>query len=102
MSMLHLVNKSPFERNTLDACLRLAKTGSSVLLMEDGIYAAMKGTAKSAAVSNAMANITFYVLGPDLNARGISEDQVIDGIKVVGYSDFVNLVVEHDNNQTWL
>ncbi|MGD8498050.1 MAG: sulfurtransferase complex subunit TusB, partial [Chromatiales bacterium] len=44
MSMLHTVNKSPFDRNTLDACLRLAKPGSAVLLIEDGVYAATKGT----------------------------------------------------------
>ena len=40
--MLHLVNKSPFDRNALDSCLRLANPGSSVLLIEDGVYAAFR------------------------------------------------------------
>ncbi|MCP4411990.1 MAG: sulfurtransferase complex subunit TusB, partial [Gammaproteobacteria bacterium] len=31
--MLHTVNKSPFERNTLKSCLRIAKPGSAVLLI---------------------------------------------------------------------
>lgn len=102
MSMLHTVNKSPFEKNSLESCLRLAAEGSSVLLIEDGVYGAMKGTNKSAMVSDAMANIKFYVLGADLQARGISEDQLIDGFSVVDYGDWVDLVAEHDSNQAWL
>ncbi len=102
MGMLHTVNKSPFERNTLESCLRLAQEGSSVLLIEDGVYAAAKGTSVADKVSSAMGGIKFYVLGPDIKARGMKEDQVIDGIKVVDYNDFVDLVTEHDNVQSWL
>jgi tRNA 2-thiouridine synthesizing protein B len=42
MAMLHTVNKSPFERNSLDSCLSHAKAGSSILLFEDGIYAVIR------------------------------------------------------------
>lgn len=41
--LLHTVNKSPFERNALESCLQHAKKGSSVLLIEDGVYGAIKG-----------------------------------------------------------
>jgi len=102
MSMLHTVNKSPFERDSLASCLRLAVNGSAVLLIEDGIYGAMSGTENSAMVKESMEGISFYVLGPDLKARGISEDRVIDGIKVVDYKGFVDLVAEHDSSQAWL
>ena len=102
MAMLHTVNKSPFERNTLNSCIGMAKSGSSVLLIEDGIFAALKGTAVSDKVSKAMESLTFYVLGPDLTARGMTEDQVIDGIKVVDYAGFVDLTAEHENFQAWL
>ena len=47
MSILHLVNKSPFERNNLDSCLRLAAKGSAVLLFEDGVIGAMQNTKHS-------------------------------------------------------
>jgi hypothetical protein len=36
MSVLHIVNKSPYDRNSLDACLRLAQPDSAILLIEDG------------------------------------------------------------------
>ncbi len=39
MTMLHTVNKSPFEKTSLDSCLRFAQEGSAILLLEDGVYA---------------------------------------------------------------
>lgn len=102
MTMLHTVNKSPFERNTLDSCLQLAKAGCAILLTEDGVIGAMQGTAHSKKIEGAMKNISFYVLGPDLKARGLSEDNVMDGIKVVDYSGFVDLAAEHESVQSWL
>ncbi|MGD8570206.1 MAG: sulfurtransferase complex subunit TusB [Gammaproteobacteria bacterium] len=102
MAMLHTVNKSPFEKNSLESCLRLAVKGSSVLLIEDGVYGAMKGTSKSGLIDDTKGDITIYALGPDLDARGISKDKIIDGIKVVDYGDFVDLVAEHSASQAWL
>lgn len=102
MTMLHTVNKSPFERNTLESCLRLAKKGSAVLLFEDGVIGAMQNTKFSEKVSQAMNDLSFYVLGPDIKARGLSEKKVIDGIKVVDYNDFVDLTAEHNAVQSWL
>ena len=102
MATLHTVNKSPFDRDMLATCIRLAAKGSSVLMMEDGIYGAMKGTKASDMVSGAMGDISFYVLGPDLKARGIDESKLIDGIKVVDYSGFVQLSVDNDKVQAWV
>lgn len=102
MSMLHTVNKSPFERTTFASCISMAKSGSSILLIEDGVVAATKGTTAADSITKAMEGISFYVLGPDLSARGLSEDNLIDGIKTVSYEGFVELVAEHDTVQSWL
>lgn len=102
MATLHTVNKSPFERNALEACLRLAAKGGSVLFIEDGVYGATKGTSKAKLVEDAKGDLTFYVLGPDLKARGIDESKLIDGVEVVDYSGFVKLTVENDKVQAWL
>ena len=101
-TMLHLVNKSPFERNNLDSCLRLAQSGSSVLLLEDGVYAAMNNAAHAESIKEKMGDLTFYVLGPDVSARGLDDSPLIDGINVVDYGGFVDLVAEHDVAQSWL
>ncbi len=100
MAMLHTVNKSPFESSTFDTCLGLVKSGATVLLIEDGVYAATSGNAASDKIANAN-GISFCVLGPDLQARGL-ENKLADGIKVVDYEGFVNLVAEHDSVQSWL
>ena len=96
MAILHTVNKSPFEKNSLETCLRIAIEGSSVLFIEDGVYGAMDGTSLNGKVSDASNRLHFYVLGPDLKARGLSEDEVMDCIEVIDYEGFVDLVVKHD------
>lgn len=99
--MLHIVNKSPFERDSLESCLRHAASGSTILLIEDGVYAALKGTSVADTVSKAMGEFSFRVLEPDLEARGVS-DKVMDGVERADYGDFVDMVTSSDNVQSWL
>ncbi len=101
MSTLHTVNKSPFQTNSLDRCLQMAKDGSAVLLIEDGVLGVAKGTVLSSKIEDAMKNVSIYALSPDLDARGI-QDRVLDGVKVVDYSGFVDLAADHDKVQSWL
>ena len=102
-TMLHIVNKSPFERNALASCLDTAQDGSAVLLIEDGVVGATVGSRLNDAIRQAgKRNMAFYVLSPDLKARGFSATQVLEGVKLIGYEDFVDLVVDHDNVQSWL
>lgn len=100
--MLHTVNKSPFERNALDSCLRFAQKDSTILLIEDGVYAALKGTAQTAKVEAALKAHEIYALGPDLKARGLEETRLIAGIKVVDYGGFVDLAVDKGTVNSWL
>lgn len=102
MSILHTVNKSPFERSSLDSCFKFAQPGAGVLLIEDGVYAALAGTSADVRVREALATLKLYVLGPDLKARGFGEDRLIPGISVVDYAGFVDLAAEHDKVQAWL
>ena len=99
--MLHTVNKSPTERNALESCFRYLKKGSVVLLIEDGVYGALKGSTTTKMVEQTLKNFPIYALYPDIEARGM-QDRVIDGIKLVDYSGFVDLVAEHTTVQAWL
>ena len=45
MPVLHIINKSPYERGSLDTCLRLARDDAAILLIEDGVYALRKNAA---------------------------------------------------------
>jgi len=99
--MLHIVNKSASERSSLDSCLKLASKGSAVLLIEDAVYAATAGNSAAAKIQAAQADLKIYALGPDLAARGMA-GRVLEGVNVVDYGGFVDLVAEHSNCQSWL
>jgi len=99
--MLHIVNKSPLQCSSLESCLRLATKGSAVLLIEDAIYGATKGSRIEAVIQGAMAHVKVYALSADLQARGMA-NRVLDGVTVVDYGGFVDLVAEHSNCQSWL
>ena len=99
--MLHIVNKSPFDKNSLESCLSCAEDGSAVLLYEDGVYAVLKGSAFAEKLQSAMSNITVYALEPDVKARGLA-DKVLDGIKLVDYAGFVELTCEKSSVNSWL
>jgi tRNA 2-thiouridine synthesizing protein B len=97
--MLHIINKSPYDRPAFYSAL---KTGEgAILLIEDGVYAAVKGGGAEAKLKAADGKFKFYALIADLEARGIA-DRVIDGVTTVDYAGFVNLVAEYKTNQSWL
>ena len=98
--MLHIVNKSPAERPSLEACLRIAEPGA-ILLIEDAVYAAAHGGAAAGRLAEAAKRHKVYVLLPDAAARAVA-DRLIDGVETVDYGGFVDLVVEHRNCQSWL
>ncbi|WP_029008514.1 sulfurtransferase complex subunit TusB [Azospirillum halopraeferens] len=100
--MLHTVNKSPFERNNLDACLNRAAAGSAILLYEDAVYAAVAGTAVAERVRHAAEQHDVYVLAPDLQARGMKDAALVEGVKPVDYTGFVELVAARGTATAWL
>jgi len=99
--MLHIVNKSPSQSRTLDSCLRLAQDGSAVLLIEDGVYAATKGNADAAALHAACGRLQVYALQPDCDARAVTA-MLAEGITLVDYGGFVDLVAQRSTTHSWL
>lgn len=99
--MLHIVNKSHTQTSALQSCLRLAKPGQSLLLIEDAVYAVTGAAADSSGIAEALSSLKVHVLLPDVEARGMA-GKLIDGVTAVDYGGFVDLVAEHSNNQTWL
>jgi tRNA 2-thiouridine synthesizing protein B len=92
--MLYIVNKSPLSTLNLESVLRIAPHGAPILLYEDGVYAAAAGARSAAQVITAQTDHPLYALDADLEARGIA--RVIEGIRVIDYDGFVELVEQHD------
>ncbi len=100
--MLHTINKSPFEKDSLKTCLRYAEKGSSILFIEDAVYACTKGTNFEKQIAEHQGNISFYVLGPDLEARGLDNSNLTNNIEIIDYKGFVKLVADNEKTQNWL
>ncbi|HYG85546.1 MAG TPA: sulfurtransferase complex subunit TusB [Azospirillum sp.] len=100
--MLHTVNKSPYERRNLDACLERAVKGSTILLYEDAVYAALAAGGFAPRMRQAAQDFEICVLGPDLQARGIQDAPLVEGIRTVDYTGFVELVAAKGTATAWL
>jgi tRNA 2-thiouridine synthesizing protein B len=91
--MLHTINKSPFQNSALENCLRLAREGDVILLLEDGVYASATGTIKSSLIEQAVRRHVVYAIEADLKARGL--DKLVKEVRIASYGDFVDLVEKH-------
>ena len=101
MAMLHLVSRSPFQEDALDACLRVARPGGALLLYEDGVYAGVRGTGFEERLRSAMEGLRVCVLEPDLEARGLGGAALVRGVERVDYEGFVDLAIEYDSVTSW-
>jgi tRNA 2-thiouridine synthesizing protein B len=102
MATLHTINKSPFERASMASCFAHLMEGDAVLLIEDGVVGARKGTGFAATLQQQRAGCAIYVLGPDLSARGMTPADLIEGIEVVDYGGFVELAAHNARVCNWL
>lgn len=96
---LHTVNKSPFSSNALEDCLKRMDDEAALLLIEDGVYAALDGSAAGAQLT--AAGHPVYALGPDLAARGLAGRPLAKGVTVVDYPGFVDLAARHSSVVAW-
>lgn len=96
--MLHTVNKSPFSHTALAECLRFCDADAAVLLIEDGVYAALADSRWSGELDASPARI--YALAPDVIARGL-DGRVAGHITLVDYAGFVQLCCAHSTVQSW-
>ncbi|MGE9552419.1 sulfurtransferase complex subunit TusB [Erwinia amylovora] len=95
--MLHTLINSPFKCD-FAALVRLLAEGDDVLLMQDGVLAALQGSQALESLLNAP--ISLYVLQEDVKARGISA-QISINAATVSYNDFVALTVKNSQQMTW-
>lgn len=81
MAALHLFNKAG-----LSGAVARVRDGDTVILIEDGCYAARDGDGR---LGELCARAAVLALRADLVARGIAESQLAAGINVVDYDGFV-------------
>lgn len=101
MATLHTVNRSPHAAPALASCLRVALPGHGILLLEDGVYAAVAADAGAQALREVLADLAIYALCADLAARGIAASALLDAVQVIDYEGFVDLACRYDKVLSW-
>lgn len=101
MEVLHLVSRSPGESQAFSQCLGRLGAGDAVLLLEGGVYAALKGSVAASDLREVLAGVGVYALEPDLAARGIGKDELLEGVVRVDYAGFVELTLVHTPILSW-
>lgn len=89
--MLHFVSASPYQSSALEECRAIAQTGDVVVLLADGVYAAL--TAETD-----FAGLRVFALKDHTAARGIAMPK---WITCIDYDQLVLLTCEHHPSQTW-
>lgn len=93
---LHLLSRSPFTSPCLQDCLRLASGNDRLLLLGDGVYAALD--AGLSLQGHPFAAI--YALADDVASRGIPEPLPM-AIERIDYERFVSLCCEAERTLSW-
>ena len=95
--MLHTLSVSPWHAD-IATMLRLLNAGDDLLLLSDGVTAAIAGSRFLEMLQSAP--ITIHVLQDDIDARGLT-GQISDSVVRVGYTDFVRMSIKHPGQLAW-
>lgn len=93
--ILHTVNKSPHTTRAMASCLEFSRQEDGIVLLEDGVYAAVAGASSTLAERPRV-----YAIRADVLARGLS-GRLTDAVEVIDYAGFVKLCVEFPVVKNW-
>ena len=101
MRKLHSINKSPSHSSALATCLASISAQSAIILIEDGVYAALANYSEGVSLIGKKIDIKYYALRADLEARGLSMEVLDQRVEVIDYMRFVGLVEKFDGFVAW-
>jgi tRNA 2-thiouridine synthesizing protein B len=95
--MLHLISESPID----SAVLARLGVGDEVVFLENAVLRLLQTGADNHRLTELLKTHPLYVLADDLTVRGIAVEELVQGIRVINYTDLVSLTVKHPVMQSW-
>jgi tRNA 2-thiouridine synthesizing protein B len=96
--MLHLVADEALKQSVVE---RVSER-DDVLLLGGAVWATYSGHSDNAQISRLLQRACcVYVLSDMLAANGIAADKLMQGVRVIDYSAFVDLTVDNTRIHTW-
>ena len=89
-------------RRTEDTLERMKADKLGIVLVGNGIYHAVVKEGRKDSPILGKAGATFYVLSDDLEIRGYTAAHVNSKVKVIGYGDIVDLIMNEYEKTAWL
>ncbi len=95
--MLHIIAKSPIQSSVLERI----DAGDSVLFIRSAVQELLRDGTLSERLCELQKKCDLAALTTDLQARGIFPEELLEGISVIDYPDFVELTIKHSLIQSW-
>jgi tRNA 2-thiouridine synthesizing protein B len=95
--MLHLISMSPIE----SAVLARLCAGDDVVFLENALLRLLKTGDLNNTLFELLKTHQLYVLTDDLAVRGITIEELVQGINVIDYAQLVALTVKNPVIQSW-
>ena len=95
--MLHLVSQSL----TDSTILRRFAPGDDIVFLENAIFALAKKGGLAAELTLLLGHNPLFALVDDMAVRGMTVEELVDGIAVVDYAGLVRLAVKNPVIQSW-
>ena len=95
--MLHLISTSPIA----SAVLARTSIGDDVVFLENALWHLLQTGALHNTLTELLNTHQLYVLADDLVVRGINTNELIQGIHIIDYPQFVDLTVKNPVIQSW-
>ncbi len=98
-TILHIINKSSLRCQSVSQLQTLTSPQDGVLFIEDGIYNAVDTDTNKAVLAMIKGDVS--VLVADLKARGYQQQDLINGVRALGYDEFIDLTLDYDIVRSW-
>ncbi len=96
--MLHLIVQGSVDKVFVE---RLG-VGDDIVLQQSAVFVIAQGHDKNALILRALQKAcSVYVLKDELDLFGLLEEQILSDVKVIDYSNLVELTVKHKAIKTW-
>jgi len=95
--MLHLISQSPID----SALLARLCAGDDVIFLENALLRLLNTGELNGVLSALLHTRQLYVLADHLTVRGISVEELVQGISVIDYAQLVALTVKNPVIHSW-
>ena len=95
--MLHLISQSPIET----AVFERVADGDELVFLDNAVLRLLQHGELNQTLSVLLKTHRLYVLADTLTVRGISTEELVQGISIIDYPQLVALTVKHSVIQSW-